>query len=99
MQVYDFTTLCTKLDLNEVETMINEVIELIFQNQTSISAFQNERMKVSSPREHMIRIIVLIKKTLKKPSSLSFLTLISYLEVWSLYKLKVFPWEVILVPP
>jgi hypothetical protein len=30
MQVYDFTTLYTKLDLNEVETMINEVIELIF---------------------------------------------------------------------
>jgi hypothetical protein len=30
IQVYDFTTLYTRLDLIEVETMINEVIDLIF---------------------------------------------------------------------
>ena len=30
LQVYDFTTLYTKLELNEVEKMINEVIELIY---------------------------------------------------------------------
>ena len=30
LQVYDFTTLYTKLELNEVEIMINEVIDLIY---------------------------------------------------------------------
>ena len=30
LQVYDFTTLYTRLDLVEVETMINEVVDLIF---------------------------------------------------------------------
>ena len=32
LQIYDFTTLYTKLDLSEVDTMVGEVIDLIFSN-------------------------------------------------------------------
>ena len=80
LQVYDFTTLYTKLDLREVEDMINEVIDLIYSNQNKyicISKFDTEKCFFSKkvynnyffdkdkPNE-AVKFVILIKDSLRQ---------------------------------
>ena len=92
LQVYDFTTLYTKLDLKEVEDMINEVIDLIFSNQNKyicISKFDTSKCFFKKVYNNYS---ILIKINLKKQSSSLFKIHILYLVELFSSKQKVSPW-------
>ena len=75
VQIYDFTTLYTKLDLCEVDYMIGEIIDLIFTEKINILTYVSMIIaNASFLKRSMMDAIALTKINLKKLLIILFAT-------------------------